>query len=173
MKLLSSDFKQNGPIPVRFTDEGENISPSLDWSDVPKESGSFTVICEDLDAPKKTKDSPNFTHWLIYNISPNVGSLPQGIPTTAELELPVLASQGKNSFGGIGYDGPMPPVGSGPHRYVFTVYACRKKLEVKPGAEKNEVLKAMKGNILAQVEITGLYERTKQKTFEQSNSLRP
>lgn len=171
MKLTSSDFKESGDLPIRYTQEGENVSPSLDWYDVPKDCKSFAVICEDPDAPKKSKNSSNFTHWLIYNISPNVGALPEGMPNGEDLELPVLASQGKNSFGNIGYDGPMPPVGSGPHRYVFTVYACSKELEVKPGAEKNLVLDAMKGKVLATAKITGYYERVRQKKSEKTNSL--
>ena len=172
MKLTSADFKENNDIPARYTQEGENVSPTLDWFDVPRDCKSFALICEDPDAPKKSKHSSNFTHWVVYNISPNVGSLPEGLPQKAELDLPVFACQGKNSFGNLGYDGPMPPMGSGPHRYVFTVYACKKLFEIKPGAEKSILLDAMKGNILATAKLTGYYERTKQRS-EKSSSLSP
>jgi len=165
MKMTCPEFAENDNIPVRFTQEGENVSPPLEWSDIPNACKSFAVICEDVDARK-------FTHWVIYNISPNITALPEGLPSDAKLEAPVLASQGINSFGEIGYDGPMPPTGSGPHRYAFTVYACSKVLEVQPGTEKSLVLDAIRANMLASAHITGRYERVKQKKSEKSSSLR-
>jgi Raf kinase inhibitor-like YbhB/YbcL family protein len=172
MKLTSPEFKDNSDIPVRYTQEGENVSPPLEWSGIPNECKSFTLICEDPDAPKKLSESPNFIHWLIYNISPNVTALPEGIPTEAKLELPVIACQGKNSYGDVGYVGPLPPVGSGTHHYIFTLYACSKVLEVQPDAELNLVLEAMQEHVIAKVQLTGLYERFQSKTSEKPESLR-
>ncbi len=172
MKLTSPEFSEGSHIPVRYSQEGDDISPPLEWSDVPQGCKSFALICEDTDAPQKSKGGPHFTHWLIYSIGPNVTSLPEGMPDSAHVNIPVLASQGENSFGDIGYGGPMPPVGSGPHHYVFTLYACRKVLELQPGAEKTQVLDALKGNVLATAQLTGLYERLKQNRIHKESSIR-
>jgi hypothetical protein len=172
MKLTSPEFSEGSSIPVRYTQEGDDISPPLEWSEVPEDTKSFALICEDLDAPKKSKGGPNFTHWVIYNIGPNVTSIPEGLPDSAHIHIPILASQGENSFGDIGYGGPMPPVGSGAHHYVFTLYACRKVLEVPPGTEKNQLMQALKGNVIETAQLTGLYERLKQNRTQKETSLR-
>ena len=107
MILTSKSFKNGSRIPSKFTADGQNISPQLEWQNPPAATKSFALTCIDPDAP-----SGNFIHWIVYDIPANVSSIEQGQKIGRELP---------NSFGKIGYKGPSPP--SGTHRYVFTLYA--------------------------------------------------
>lgn len=151
MKIESSAFKEGENIPVRFTCDGDNISPWLSWSDFPNETKTFALIVDDPDAPGGT-----FVHWVVYNIPSNVTSLSEG---TSSQNLPASASQGTNHFGDNDYGGPCPP--SGIHRYYFKIYALDNNIELKEGAGKRDLLKAMEGHILAESQLMGKYERRK------------
>lgn len=150
IKITSSAFGNGESIPVRYTCDGENISPPLKWSNVPQGTKSFAIINDDPDAPMGT-----WVHWVIYNIPGNVTELAERISPLPKLNNGAL--QGKNSWGKIGYGGPCPP--SGTHRYFFKIYALDKTLEIGPGASKEEVLKAIKGHILAEGQLYGKYSR--------------
>ncbi len=151
--LKSPDFKNNNFIPKKFTGEGINIAPRLRWDFPHPHVRSFALICEDPDA----QDEP-WVHWIIYNI-PNVYRILENINPTMDIACNGTM-HGLNSWGQLGYNGPMPPEGSGVHHYRFTLYVLnKKKLDLKPGATKQELLKAMDGHILQQVELVGLYER--------------
>lgn len=136
-----------------------DISPPLEWSDVPEGCRAFALICEDPDSTARVGQDHPFVHWLIYNISPTVTALPEGLSTRAHLEVPVRAYQGKNSFGRVGYAGPMPPVGYGTHHYVFRLYALSSELGLQAGATKAEFLKAIDDHAMAHAEIIGTYRR--------------
>jgi Raf kinase inhibitor-like YbhB/YbcL family protein len=159
MELTSKAFKDRSTIPARYTGEGQDVSPPLEWSGVPRGCKSFVLICEDPDAPKREGQDHPFTHWLIYNISGSVSALPEGLDKRAELRAPVLADQGRNSFGKIGYGGPMPPPGHGTHRYAFTLYALDAAPMLRPGDDKASILKAIAPHVLASARLTGKYER--------------
>lgn len=159
MRLHCAAFDVEGNIPAKYSGEGEDISPSLEWSGAPAETVTFALVCEDPDAPHRPgKDHP-FVHWLIYNIPSSVSFLPEGIPAENCLERPFQARQGKNSFGKIGYGGPMPPVGHGMHNYVFTLYALGSELDLPPGVEKDQLLAAIRGHELNSAKLIGTYER--------------
>ncbi len=149
--LTSEAFKDGSRIPAKYTCEGLDISPPLSWEDYPPETKSFVLIVEDLDAPGGV-----FTHWLVYNIPPEVNSLEEGIKPVERLSSGIM--QGINDFGRIGYGGPCPPPGK-PHRYVFKLYALDITLDLKPGVSKKELLQAMEGHILAEATLTGIYSR--------------
>jgi len=121
------------------------------WREPPASTRSFTLIMDDPDAPIGV-----FTHWVLFNLPADSRELPEAVP--AQSQLSNGAFQGKNDFGKIGYGGPCPPPGS-PHRYRFTLYALEQPLDLKPGASKKQVLQAMQGHILAQGQLTGLYQR--------------
>ncbi len=160
MRLTSAAFRSNESIPRRYTGEGENISPPLEWSDVPEGTRSLVLICEDPDAPRREgKDHP-FTHWVLYNLSPETSMLPEGVRPKPRLELPVLTDQGVSSFGEVGYGGPMPPLESGEHHYFFTLYALNKDYVAPPGVTKSVVLKAMQGAVLESAQLVGRYRRS-------------
>lgn len=149
-KLKSSDFENGKPIPSKFTCDSDNISPELFWENMPKGTKSFALIADDPDAPSKT-----WVHWVIYNIPSNVTKLERDFPK--DPKLPDGTTQGITDFKRIGYGGPCPP--SGTHRYYFKLYALNRKLDLKEGASKEELLSAMEDNIISQTELMGTYKR--------------
>jgi len=160
MQLTSTAFEEYHPIPQRYTGEGEDLSPELRWSDVPVGTRSFALVCEDPDAPKRQPNDPPFVHWLIYDLSPNTSLLPEGVPKQPHVSaMPIEAEQGTNSFGKVGYGGPMPPKGHGMHRYHFRLFALDRDLSLKPGATARDLSKAIQGHVLAEATLIGRYER--------------
>jgi len=144
-KIGSTAFSPGKTIPDKYTCKGENVSPPLSFSDVPKMTKSIALIVEDPDAP-----SGVHTHWVAYNIPADHQELKAG---ATEKFL-----QGQDQSGKNGYSGPCPPQGNGPHRYYFRAYALDIMLDKPAGASKEEILNAMKGHILQQAELMGTYE---------------
>ena len=160
--VTSTAFKQGERIPKKYTGEGEDVSPPLAWKNVPEGTKELALICDDPDAPSPKAPGPEpWVHWVIYKISATAQGLPEGVTQAAQPKEPAGALQGKNSWpsGNIGYRGPMPPPGSGNHRYFFRLYALKTPLDVKPGLEKQGLLDAMSGQILGQGELMGTYSR--------------
>lgn len=150
MRLYSPAFQDEGMIPVKYTCKGEDISPPLNWDGVPEGTKSLTLVVDDPDAPMRTWD-----HWVIFNIPVDATGLSEHISKNPELANGTR--QGRNSWGKIGYGGPCPPAGT--HRYIFHLYALNTLLDLKPGVEKNEVLKAMRGHILSEVQLLGRFKK--------------
>jgi len=149
-ELTSTAFGQGEPIPRRYTCDGEDISPPLQWSDPPQGTQSFALIADDPDAPMGT-----WVHWVLYNIPAQARSLPEAVSSDAE--LPDGSRHGQNSWRRLGYGGPCPP--SGTHRYFFKLYALDAQLDLAAGTNKKQLLRAMEGHILAQAELMGTYTR--------------
>lgn len=163
MQLTSSAFQNNEPIPSRYTGEGRDLSPPLSWSGLPEHTRAVALLCEDPDAPIRAgKDHP-FAHWLIYNIPARISALPEGLPSRDILLVPVFATQGRNSFGKIGYGGPMPPPGHGVHHYHFTLYALSSSIPMASGMRREAFLLAMQGHVLGKASLMGTYERLQAK----------
>ncbi len=161
--LKSKAFKNNQKIPAKYSCEGQNVSPQLFWSGIPERTKSFAIICDDPDAPTKEP----FVHWVIFNINGDVKDLPENILSkkfftkkNPNISLR-LAKQGANSFGKIGFMGPCPPKGHGVHRYFLKIYALDKVLRLKAGSTKKQLIKAMKGHILAEAKLVGKFRRKK------------
>lgn len=167
MYITSKAFKNGDVLPIKHSGEGDDLSPQFEWSDLPKECNSLALICEDIDAPRVPGQDYPFAHWLIYNLSPLIHGLPEGIPARKQIDQPVRAVQGKNSFGTIGYRGPMPPRGLGPHRYIFRLYALDKDF-IAPSSSINlrGLMDAMEGYILSSAEMVGTFERKIQRESE-------
>src|SRR5712691_12932499 len=151
LQISSTAFSAGETIPKKFTCDGPDVSPKLSWSDPPVNSQSFALIMDDPDAPAGT-----WVHWVLYDVPRDTKELPEAVPK--QEQLPSGARQGRNDFGKIGYGGPCPPPGK-PHRYFFKLYALDSKLNLKVGATKADVERAMKGHILAQAELIGKYGR--------------
>ncbi len=150
MIVESNNFKNNEMIPPKYTCDGVNISPALQWKEIPAGTKSFALIADDPDAPAGI-----WVHWILFNIPSSVTSLAEEFRYPDRKETLILA--GSNDFHRITYGGPCPP--SGTHRYFFKVYALDIFLDLKEGASKSQVEKAMAGHILAKGEIIGLYRR--------------
>lgn len=147
LQLTSPAFKHNGQIPLKYTCDGENISPALRWTKIPPHTKSFALIVDDPDAPKKV-----WVHWILFNIPVTVTSLPENAHTYQFVT-------GLTDFNDEKYGGPCPP--SGTHRYHFTLYALDSLLNIKSDADKNTVLDAMRGHILEQTTLIGTYTRSR------------
>ncbi len=150
MEIKSPAFKHEDMIPAQYTCDGRNISPPLQWSGAPAETNSFALICDDPDAPAEI-----WVHWVMFDIPATVNGLPEYM--SREKEITGLGKNGKNTGGNFGYDGPCPPGGT--HRYNFKLYALDALLNLKPGATKEELLKAMKGHVLNEAQVMGRYRR--------------
>ena len=151
LELKSAAFAAGGTIPKKFTCDGPDVSPGLSWSDAPERTQSFALIMDDPDAPVGT-----WVHWVLYDLPAATHELPESVPKDGQLASG--ARQGVNDFRKLGYGGPCPP--SGPaHRYFFKLYALDTKLNLKAGASKADLEKAMKGHVLAQAELMGRYGR--------------
>jgi len=145
----------DGNIARKHSEYYEGVSPRIAWSAV-KGAKSFAVIMEDPDAKPITP----FVHWLAWNIPADHRHLAEGLQEQPRLLDPLGTLQGRTSRGSVGYFGPRPPVGDPPHRYHFQVFALDTMLDVPFGAERDELLAAMQGHVLAAGELVGTYQQT-------------
>lgn len=155
MMLTSTVFFQGGSIPQRYTCEGQDISPPLTWIGVPAGTRSLVLIVDDPDAPDPSAPKMTWVHWLLYNMPPGTDGLPEGIPAKG---LPPGTRQGLNDWQRTGYGGPCPPIGR--HRYFHKLYALDTVLPDLGSPTKAVLEKAMRGHIIGQAELMGLYQRS-------------
>jgi Raf kinase inhibitor-like YbhB/YbcL family protein len=145
LKLIISAFPENAAIPQKFTCNGQNVSPAIEWSGAPPQTKSFALIVDDPDAPGGL-----FNHWLLWNIPDTVHSLDENFKPAMNV------AAGTNDFGKRGYAGPCPP--SGTHRYFFRLYALDvATLPIKPGVKRAELDRAIHGHIVEKSEYMGKY----------------
>ncbi|MBS1269524.1 MAG: hypothetical protein MAG794_00475 [Gammaproteobacteria bacterium] len=152
MRLTSTAFDNDTPIPARYTGEAEDVSPVLSWSDAPEGTQSFAVICHDPDAPLISgRGTYGFVHWTLYNISGSVAGLPEGCSDY---------TTGKNDFGNTDYGGPMPPEGHGEHKYYFWVLALDKEVNLDSGLTMWELLERIEPHVIGMNRLIGTYRRS-------------
>lgn len=154
LSLTSAAFKHNGDIPRRHTCDGDDVSPPLAWSGVPKQARSLVLIVDDPDAPDPKAPRLVWVHWLLYNLPPESSGLPEGVKPA---QLPKGTLEGINDWKRTGYGGPCPPVGR--HRYFHKLYALDCLLPDLKQPAKAKLEKAMSGHVLAQAEVIGSYRR--------------
>ncbi|HFD79046.1 MAG TPA: YbhB/YbcL family Raf kinase inhibitor-like protein [Gammaproteobacteria bacterium] len=150
--LTSPAFGAGEPIPSRYTCEGDDISPPLAWSGVPAGTRSLVLIVDDPDAPDPAAPRMTWVHWLVYNLPPDTGGLPEAV---TEAALPAGTGLGINDFKRTRYGGPCPPIGR--HRYFFKLYALDTVLPDLGTPDKPALLAAMEGHVLAETQLMGTY----------------
>ena len=148
MKISSTAFGHEGKIPSKYTCDGENLSPPLFFSDVPKNAKSLVLIMEDPDVPVYIRQDGMWDHWILFNIPPETTE----IGTGQQKGTPGITTSNKLKYGG-----PCPP--DREHRYYFKLYALDSKLDLKEGATKEQALSAMKGHVIAEAVLMGKYQR--------------
>lgn len=151
-KLYSSAFAEGAMIPIKYTCDGVNESPPLNWSDAPKETKSFALIVDDPDAPRG-----DWVHWVLFNIPASTTNLKENASMSEN--YPDVIVQGVNDFKDNLYGGPCPP--SGVHRYFFKLFALDIVLNLNASVTKKILLEAMKGHILAEAHLIGKYKRAR------------
>jgi Raf kinase inhibitor-like YbhB/YbcL family protein len=153
MELTSKAFGAGGEIPRRHTCDGDDVSPPLQWHGVPAGTASLVLIVDDPDAPDPAAPQRTWVHWVVYDLPPAAGGLPEGARP-----LPPGAHEGLNDWNRRGWGGPCPPIGR--HRYFFKLYALDvPTLPAGPRPTKAAVEQAMQGHVLASAELVGTYRR--------------
>ncbi len=150
IEVKSPAFGHAKSMSDKYTCDDVDISPPLEWKNAPAGTKSFAIICETPDNP-----TGNWVQWVIYDIPADITNLPQSVARTGQLDFG--ARQGKNDFDQVGYSGPCLPAGE--HRFFFRVYALDGPTNLKAGAKKDELVEAMKGHILAEGALMGVYGR--------------
>jgi Raf kinase inhibitor-like YbhB/YbcL family protein len=152
--LSSPAFTAGGEIPSMFTCEGIDVSPALEWASLPDGTKSVVLIVDDPDAPDPNAPKTTWVHWVLYNIPPAAGGLPEGVSPGA---LPPGTLEGVNDWKRTGYGGPCPPIGR--HRYFHKLYALDTVLPDLGRPTKARVEQAMAGHIIGQTVLMGTYQK--------------
>lgn len=155
LSITSPSFKHQGDIPRKFTCEGSDISPELEWSGAPPATKSFALIVDDPDAPDPSAPKTIWVHWVLYNMPATASGLPEGV---AQKALPTGTLEGENDWKRTGYGGPCPPIGR--HRYFFRLYALDAVLPKLETADKKAVKSAIEGHVVGEAELMGTYQKT-------------
>ena len=129
LSLTSPAFAEGGEIPTRYTCEGQDVSPPLAWSEPPSGAKSLALIVDDPDAPDPKAPKMTWAHWVLYNLPPTAGQLPEAVERRA---LPTGTREGVNDWNRTGYGGPCPPIGR--HRYFHKLFAGRHRPS-RPGPD--------------------------------------
>jgi Raf kinase inhibitor-like YbhB/YbcL family protein len=152
--IKSAAFAPGGEIPTRYTCEGDDVSPPLQWSEVPAGTKSLALVVDDPDAPDPKAPKMTYVHWVLYDIPPTATGLPEG---TGPGTLPPGTREGVNDWHRTGYGGPCPPIGR--HRYFFKLYALDTVLPDLGRPTKAKLLEAMQDHILAEAQLVGTYQK--------------
>jgi Raf kinase inhibitor-like YbhB/YbcL family protein len=157
ISLTSAAFKDKGPIPAKYTGDGEDVSPPLAWDKLPNGTRELALVCDDPDAPT----AQPWVHWVIYKLPPDTKTLDEGVAADPRLAKPAGALQGRNSWSDgrtIGYRGPAPPPGA-VHHYRFHLYALDAPVNLEPGLDKHALERAIQGHVLGEGLLMGTYKR--------------
>lgn len=154
LRLASPAFSHQGEIPSRYTSDGQDVSPPLEWSGVPEGTRSFALVVEDPDAPDPRAPTRTWVHWVVYGLPAGAHQLAEGASGRA---MPEGAHEGKNDWSRAGYGGPSPPIGR--HRYMHELYALDMVLPDLGALDASSLRRAMAGHVLAHATLTGTYEK--------------
>ena len=153
MRVTSAAFEHRGMIPTRHTAYGDNVSPPLEWADVPSDAESFAMICHDPDAPVVTPQGGyGYAHWVLYNIPGDVRQVAEGVDAA-------LYTTGVNEPGESVYFGPRPPEGHGVHAYYFWLLALRRAPTLPGGLDLRSLLALIEPDVVGMNRLVGVYEQ--------------
>lgn len=147
MRIVSTSFDNGEPIPKEYSREGLNWMPELRWEEVPADTQSLALICDDPDAPGGT-----FSHLVTWHIDPHSRGVRQA-------QFPAGTQIGVNDFGENGWDGPLPPRGNGVHHYRFRLFALDSDVELPENATRHDLLRAVEQHAIGDAQTIGTYER--------------
>jgi Raf kinase inhibitor-like YbhB/YbcL family protein len=148
LSLTSPAFDDGEPIPEEYGYAEDDVNPPLSVDGVPDSARSLLLVVDDPDA--RDPAGKIWDHWVLWNVDPTVGEIPEGWDVAA-----TGAVEGENDFGETGWGGPNPP--DREHTYRFLLYALDETLDVSPGADKDTVYSAAEGTVLAKARLEGTY----------------
>ena len=154
LTLTSSAFAHQGPIPEKYTCDGADRSPPLEWSGAPPGTRSFALIVDDPDAPDPAAPKMTWVHWVLYDIPPSITSLAEGADVIRDASG---TREGTNDWKRTGYGGPCPPIGR--HRYFHKLYALDTLLGDLGTPTAWDIADAIEGHVLDKAELIGVYRR--------------
>jgi Raf kinase inhibitor-like YbhB/YbcL family protein len=154
LTLTSSAFAHQGPVPAKYTCDGADRSPPLEWSGAPPGTRSFALIVDDPDAPDPAAPKMTWVHWVLYDIPPSITSLAEGADVIRDASG---TREGTNDWKRTGYGGPCPPIGR--HRYFHKLYALDTLLGDLGTPTAWDIAEAIEGHVLDKAELIGVYER--------------
>lgn len=154
LTIESLAFAHNNGIPIRYACDGDDVSPPLNWSGIPEQARSLALVVDDPDAPDPKAPQRTWVHWVLYNLPVSVLGLPEAVNSKA---LPPGTREGLNDWHRTGYGGPCPPVGR--HRYFHKLYALDTVLPDLHQPTKAQLEAAMRGHVLAEAQLVGLYQK--------------
>lgn len=149
MKITSSAFEHEGSIPAKYTCDGDNISPPLEFFDVPNRTVALVLIMDDPDVPTSIRPDGMWDHWVVFDIDPTTTHVAEGQDPPGVI--------GVSTNGVAAYGGPCPP--DKEHRYFFKLYALDAELSLSSGATKVQVEEAMKDHVIMEAVLMGKYNR--------------
>lgn len=158
MTLTTTAWPDGTPIPPKYTQAGEQVSPALAWTNTPPGTQSFVLYFHDPDVARN-KTTEDQVHWVVWNIPPTATGLPEGVPAGAD------RPDGSHQISASGpvYRGPGAPASGPVHHYTFEIFALDTKLDIPPSADafvtRNNVVKAMQGHVLGKAVYVGLFRR--------------
>lgn len=152
--LASSAFQAGGAIPRKYTCDGSDPSPPLEWRGAPADTKSFALIVDDPDAPDPGAPKTVWVHWVVYNLPARLDQLGEGASPGG---LPDGAREGINDWKQPGYRGPCPPIGR--HRYFHKLYALDTMLPDMGRITRKQLETAMQKHVLDTAELMGTYQR--------------
>ena len=156
LTIQSTAFNHNADIPTRYTCEGDDMAPPLQWQGIPEAARSLVLIVDDPDAPDPEAPKMTWVHWVLFNIPVDA----EGLPDAAALsDLPAGTEEGLNDWGRTGYGGPCPPIGR--HRYFHKLYALDAVLENLNQPSKAQLETAIQGHVIAEAALIGTYQKQK------------
>jgi len=162
IKVESPVMQDGQPMPIEYTADGRNVSPSLKWSGVPAAAKELAIVMTNEDHVWATPSPVPLMHWVIFGIKPTVTELAEGMPVQEILPAPpelAGAFQAHTTFDANGYRGPQPPVGQ-TQRYRFRVLALDRQIDLPPGSPASQVWQALQGHIIGEGSLVVPYTRT-------------
>jgi Raf kinase inhibitor-like YbhB/YbcL family protein len=158
LTLTTSAWPDGDPIPAKYTQAGEQVSPALTWTNVPPNTQSFVLHMRDPDVARN-RGTEDQVHWLVWNIPGTATGLPEGVPKGEQLQ----DGSRQISASGPVYRGPGAPASGPLHHYTFELYALDVKIDLPAGTDawdtRTKVWAAMQGHVLGKAVYVGLFRR--------------
>lgn len=150
MHLRSPAFENGAEIPRKYTHDGQDVSPPLEWDDVPPGTRSLALVVEDPDAPDPEKPQRTWLHWLVTDIPPDSTGLPEDVTSLPH------GAVGLNDWDRASWGGPAPPIGR--HRYIFKLYALDREIGVARPTKRHLDNALAHDIVLAEAKLVGTYQ---------------